>query len=150
LKAQEKLSGPAIITSIVEGREVWTPSRVQYSRNPAWIVYDLLTNTRYGLGIPTTRIDLDSFIKAADHCDALVDGEPRFTLDYVVEAVIEGHEKLLHVLEQHISKLDGVSDRLWKVALNEAQNSRFLYVPEIRRYCRSNWQWSSNGCNFYC
>lgn len=39
------------------------------------------------------------------------------------EAVIAGHEKRLHVLEQHISKLDGVPDRLWKVALNEAQTT---------------------------
>jgi predicted phage tail protein len=28
-----------------------------YSNNPAWCLYDLLTNDRYGLGLPTTAVD---------------------------------------------------------------------------------------------
>lgn len=85
LKAQDGLSGNPVISSIVEGRKVWTPSGTVFSRNPAWIVYDFLTNTRYGVGIPTKHIDLDSFTAAATYCDAPIDGEPRFTLDYIID-----------------------------------------------------------------
>lgn len=85
LKAQDGLSGNPVISSIVEGRKVWTPSGTVFSRNPAWIVYDFLTNTRYGVGIPTEYIDLDSFTAAADYCDHPIDGEPRFTLDYIID-----------------------------------------------------------------
>jgi len=85
LKAQDRLSGNPTISSIVEGRKIWTPAGTVFSRNPAWIVYDFLTNTRYGVGIPADLIDLDSFIASADYCDALVNGEPRFTLDYIID-----------------------------------------------------------------
>jgi len=86
LKAQDGLSGNPVISSIVEGRKVWTPAGTVFSRNPAWIVYDFLTNTRYGVGIPTDLIDLDSFTAAATYCDAVMDDDgPRFTLDYIID-----------------------------------------------------------------
>ena len=57
-----------------------------YSNNPAWVIYDLITNNRYGCGeyIDTTDIDKYSLFKIARYCDELVpDGkggtEPRFT-----------------------------------------------------------------------
>ncbi|MFA5408628.1 MAG: phage tail protein, partial [Bacilli bacterium] len=86
LKAQDGLTGNPVISSIVEGRKVWTPSGTVFTRNPAWIVYDFLTNTRYGVGIPTDLIDLDSFTDAATYCDAVMDDDgPRFTLDYIID-----------------------------------------------------------------
>ena len=36
--------------------------------NPAWCLYDFLTNTRYGAGIPEVLIDTDSFQSVADQC----------------------------------------------------------------------------------
>jgi hypothetical protein len=40
------------------------------SSNPAWIVGDILTNKRYGGGMPTSRIDIPSFKRWAAFCDA--------------------------------------------------------------------------------
>ena len=37
--------------------------------NPAWVIYDILTNTRYGAGIPTAEINIASFEEVADFCD---------------------------------------------------------------------------------
>jgi hypothetical protein len=68
LKAQENLSGNPIITSMVKGMKVWTPSGTKFSRNPAWIIRDFLTNTRYGLGIPTAKLDHASFLAAVNQC----------------------------------------------------------------------------------
>ena len=42
------------------------------TRNPAVVLYDYLTNTRYGCGIPTTEIDLASFTEAANYCENTV------------------------------------------------------------------------------
>ena len=69
------------VTLLVEGRRVQTwdgsallgeaPSLVtEWTRNPAWIAADLLTNDRYGLGgdITTADIDWPSFREWADYC----------------------------------------------------------------------------------
>lgn len=57
-----------------------------WTDNPAWIWYDMLTNTRYGLGglLDSTLIEKYSLYSIAQYCDVLVpDGyggmEPRFT-----------------------------------------------------------------------
>lgn len=36
--------------------------------NPAWCLFDFLTNTRYGAGIPEVLIDISSFQSVADQC----------------------------------------------------------------------------------
>ena len=69
------------IISEVRGRKIqrwngatWEDDSPDYC-NPAWVVYDLLTNTRYGLGnwIDASMIDLVSFKSWGDWCAELVD-----------------------------------------------------------------------------
>lgn len=62
-----------------------------YSNNPAWVLYDLMTNNRYGLGesINANQIDKFAFYEIAQYCDELVDDgfggqEPRFTINTVI------------------------------------------------------------------
>lgn len=90
LEAGENISGNPTITSIVEGRkiEVWNGSSwvTEYSQNPAYCLLDFLTNSRYGLDIDKKNIDLYSFASVGEYCDEEVDGEPRFQLDYVLDA----------------------------------------------------------------
>ncbi|WP_223429956.1 host specificity protein J [Pseudomonas sp. GL-B-26] len=57
-----------------------------WSDNPAWVWYDMLTNTRYGLGglLETALVDKWSLYNIAQYCDAMVPSgygslEPRFT-----------------------------------------------------------------------
>lgn len=59
-----------------------------YSNNPAWCLYDLLTNTRYGLGLylNTYEINTEALYEIGQYCDELVpDGfggqEARFSLN---------------------------------------------------------------------
>lgn len=98
LKVQEKFHGNETITSIVEGREVWTPEGVMYTRNPVWIIRDFLTNRRYGFGLPEVVIDDVSFAAAAGYCDEMVEGGPRFCLDYVADAKAKGVDTLKAML----------------------------------------------------
>lgn len=62
-----------------------------YCNNPAWVMYDMLTNSRYGLGddIDTSQVDKAALYQIGIYCDELVDDgkggtEPRFTLNAVI------------------------------------------------------------------
>jgi len=92
-KGAAKLSGNPTISCIAEGRKVWTPQGVRYSRNPVWCLVDLLSHPRYGLGMwdysnnqPNwDLIDYDAAVYSASYCDEVEGTGPRFTLDYVVD-----------------------------------------------------------------
>lgn len=68
---------------------IWNGTfKTEWSNNPAWIFYDLLTNTRYGAGqfIGESQVDRYALYPIAQYCDELVsDGkggtEPRFTFN---------------------------------------------------------------------
>ena len=67
-KVQAKVQGKKIVTlnsSLVE-------SSATFSANPAFCLLDYLRNERYGKGIPTADIDLQSFRDASVVCDTQV------------------------------------------------------------------------------
>ena len=52
-------------------RGTWDGTFVySWTQNPVWIVYDILTNKSYGLGIPEEYIDKYKFYQIAQYCDA--------------------------------------------------------------------------------
>lgn len=54
---------------------VWDGTfKVAWTDNPAWCFYDLVTNTRYGLGsfIPESQVDKWALYRVARYCDELV------------------------------------------------------------------------------
>jgi predicted phage tail protein len=62
--------------------------QVLWTDNPAWVLYDILTHDRYGLGefITESQIDKWAFFDAAVYCDGMVSNgkggsEPRFTFN---------------------------------------------------------------------
>jgi len=94
------------LTAIVKGRKVrvyTTPTRytVQYSENPAWVLFDFLTAYN-GLGIALDNecninddlvselFDLETFIESAAYCDELVTTKgvtsPRFTFNMIFDS----------------------------------------------------------------
>ena len=98
LKTSDKLKGgfPAV-TCVVQGTKVetwnginWTTAKT-YSNNPAACVRDFLINTRYGIGLPKSLLDEDSFGEVYDYCNIDVDDgvggtEDRYTINYVIDA----------------------------------------------------------------
>lgn len=102
--AHEKIgTANPTITALVEGRKitVWDESAgeyvCEYSRNPAWQLFDLYTNSRYGAGISSADIDDATFKTVASYCDAAVtddDGNSvaRYTCDVVIDAGADGFE----------------------------------------------------------
>ena len=73
--------------------------KVAWSNNPAWILYDLLTNERYGLGnsISPATVDKWELYAISQYCDELVDDgfggqEPRFTFNTVINSRTEAYD----------------------------------------------------------
>lgn len=71
----------------------------EWTDNPAWCFYDLLTNTRYGLGgyLPETQIDKWALYQVAQYCDELVPNgeggyEPRFTCNLYIQSRREAYK----------------------------------------------------------
>lgn len=72
---------------------VWNGNfQIAWSDNPAWVLYDLLTAERYGLGdfIAASEVDKWALYDIAQYCDELVpDGfggmEPRFTCNLFLQ-----------------------------------------------------------------
>ncbi|XAG93589.1 putative tail fiber protein [Klebsiella phage vB_Kpn_Y1P4] len=70
-----------------------------WSNNPAWVLYDLIMNQRYGLdqrelGIP---VDKWSLYEVSQYCDELVPDnrggmEPRYLMDMVVQSQVEAFQ----------------------------------------------------------
>lgn len=58
-------ANPQIYVGTWDGKFVYS-----WTENPVWIVYDILTNTTYGLGIPEENIDKYKFYQVAQYCDA--------------------------------------------------------------------------------
>ncbi len=73
----------------------------QWTDNPVWCFYDLLTNSRYGLGnyIDADSIDIWSLFQIAVYCDELVDDgygklEPRFSCNMILNTREEAYQVL--------------------------------------------------------
>lgn len=81
---------------------VWDGSfTTEYSNNPAWVFYDMLTNTRYGAGefVEAEDIDIYALQEIAAYCDQSVpDGrggsEKRFEFNGVINNRAEAYEVL--------------------------------------------------------
>ena len=74
-------------------------AKKEWTNNPAWCFYDLLTNNRYGLGdyIDSKFVDKWTLYDIAKYCDVLVsDGkgglEPRFTLNHIITSREEAYK----------------------------------------------------------
>lgn len=83
-----------------------------WTNNPAWILYDLLTNNRYGLGefIDATKVDKWGLYTIGQYCDQMVpDGfggtEPRFTFN----GVLNSREEAFNVIQQITTAFRGMA-----------------------------------------
>jgi len=79
---------------------VWNGSfKWAVSNNPAWVMFDVLTNSRYGLGnfISDTQVDKAMLYTIGRYCDQLVPNglggvEPRFVLNAVIQNLADAYK----------------------------------------------------------
>ena len=85
-----------------------TLGAAQYTNDPAWCLYDLLTSSRYGLGAYLIEADMDkfSFYQASLYCSAQIDDgtgtgntEPRFSCN----VSIQNQQEAYNVINQMCS-----------------------------------------------
>lgn len=93
---------PAVYPTVWNGTfvtGVWTD-------NPAWVFYDLASNTRYGLGqyVNTNNIDIWTLYQVAQYCDTMVDNglgngglEPQFALNAFINQPDDAYNMLLNL-----------------------------------------------------
>jgi hypothetical protein len=67
-------TNPVIYRGLWDGAFIYS-----WTQNPVWVLYDLLTNDSYGLGIPEAHIDKFKFYKVAQYCDAVDTTNGTFT-----------------------------------------------------------------------
>lgn len=86
--------------------------KLAYSNNPAWCLYDMLTETRYGLGnyLQNAQIDKTALYQIGQYCDEMIpDGfgglEPRFTCNLVINTAKEAYQ----VIQDMLSIFRGMS-----------------------------------------
>jgi len=85
---------------------------VQWTNNPAWILYALLTNERWGLGryLNTANVDKWSFYEAAQYCDGGVPAqfggyEPRFTFNGIINTRQDAYTVLTAVASNMLAQI---------------------------------------------
>jgi len=99
--------GIPTITAKVFGINCYDPrSGASYpaSRNPALIALDYLRSTSYGLSIPDSEIDMNSFALAASYCDEAISSPPfanrsdRYRCDIVLDPTADPVDNLQDIL----------------------------------------------------
>ena len=73
-----------------------TLGAAQWTNDPAWCLWDLLTNSRYGVGIPESSLDVFDFYAISQYCNELVatgrsdnSQEPRFSCNLIINSRAE-------------------------------------------------------------
>lgn len=91
---------------------VWdgTFAAATWTNDPAWCLWDLLTNERYGAGVPEASLDRYDFFAVSQYCNTLVDDgkggqEPRFSCNLLINQ----RKEVYNVIQEMSSIFRGIS-----------------------------------------
>ena len=114
-----------------------------FTNDPSWLLFDLLTNTRYGAGIPESTLDVFDFYSISQYCNTLVpDGkggqEPRFSCNMVINtrkevySVIQELTNLFRGLSYYgagslVLNQDRPADSSYQIGPSNVVNGEFIY-----------------------
>ena len=81
-----------------------------WTNDPAWLLYALLTDTRWGAGVPESSLDVFDFYTVSQYCNVLVpDGkggqEPRFSCNMVINT----RKEVYSVIQELTSLFRGIA-----------------------------------------
>ena len=118
----------------------------EYTNNPAWVFYDLLTDPRYGLGnfVNESDIDLYALYRIGRYCDERVDDgkggtEPRFTANVYIQKQAEAYKVLkdfatifaglLYYMDGKVTAVaDQASDPIYTFSKSNVKEGQFSYT----------------------
>jgi predicted phage tail protein len=91
---------------------VWdgTFGAATWTNDPAWCLWDLLTNTRYGASIPASNLDRYDFYAISQYCNALVSNgrggqEPRFSCNMLINS----RDEVYNVIQEFVALFRGIA-----------------------------------------
>jgi len=91
---------------------VWdgTFGAATWCADPAWCLWDLMTDNRYGAGIPTSSLDKFDFYAISQYCNALVGNgfggqEPRFQC----HLLLNNRNEIYSVIQEFVSLFRGIA-----------------------------------------
>jgi predicted phage tail protein len=91
---------------------VWdgTFGAATWCADPAWCLWDLLTNTRYGAAIPANSLDRYDFFSISQYCNVLVDDgrggqEPRFQCNLLLNS----RNEVYNVIQEFTALFRGIA-----------------------------------------
>lgn len=73
IKATDQLSSqrPNFVTTVTR-KPMYLAGAYRASTNPAWICYDILTNSNYGMGVSESKLNISEFTRWAAFCDGVI------------------------------------------------------------------------------
>jgi len=90
---------------------VWdgTFGAATWCNDPAWCLWDLLTNTRYGAAIPESSLDRYDFFAISQYCNVLVSNgfggqEPRFSCNLLLNS----RDEVFNVIQEFTTLFRGI------------------------------------------
>tara|TARA_Y100000004_G_scaffold162163_1_gene190694 strand:- start:1 stop:3303 length:3303 start_codon:yes stop_codon:yes gene_type:complete len=114
-----------------------------WTNDPAWLLYALLTDTRWGAGVPESSLDVFDFYNVSQYCSALVpDGkggqEPRFSCNMVINtrkevyAAIQELTSLFRGISYYgagslVLNQDKPTDSRYQIGPSNVVNGDFVY-----------------------
>ena len=108
---------------------------IQWTNNPAWILYALLTNERWGLGryLDGNMVDKWSFYECAQYCDGYVPkdtggAEPRFTFNGIINTRQDAFAVLQAVASNMLGQLYYANGTIFLV-MDRPGNPTRLFTP---------------------
>lgn len=107
--------------------------KISWTDNPAFVLYDLLTNSRYGASLDPNLIDKFGLYKIAKYCDEWVDDgfggkEPRFTINCYFQTRTEAY----NIIKDLTSVFRGMG--FWQAGTlmtvqDSPQDPSYLFTP---------------------
>jgi hypothetical protein len=123
-------------TGAISYTGIWdgTFGAAQWTSDPAWCLWDLLTSTRYGFGnhIDTTQLDKWAFYSASQYCGASVpDGfggtEPRFSCNVNIQTADDAY-KLINDMASVFRAMPYWSTGALTVAQDKPSDPAYLFT----------------------
>ncbi len=109
--------------------------KIAWTQNPAWIFYDLITSSRYGLGgfLSEDQVDKWSLYSIGKYCDELVqDGfggtEPRFTCNLYLQSRAEAF-KVINDLASVFRSMAYWAAGSLTLSQDSPQDAAYLFTP---------------------
>ena len=85
-------------------------SSPEWTCDPAWCLWDLLTNERYGCGIPEASLDRYDFFSISQYCNELVsDGKGQLETRFNCNLLINQRKVVYNVIQEMSSIFRGIS-----------------------------------------